>query len=637
MKKFLTAILTAACISSFVFAAGCNQAVSEPYEISVSWSKGVEGVIFTQNGERLLPKNGKIRTAESENIEIEVSLMPGYRQNAPTLKVDGETTDIFAAPATADSIEITALPNSDISLCLGEGVGYRIDELKRVDEEVGYTSLIGVYLEEGYRKISAPKVSVIVTGAEYTALSSLAPYGLDGAELKNAGYHSFYSLRVLENTAVGVMGVVADTASPDEYATVTHNGGEGYTLRALIDTNNDGISDLQQILSGETKVVKGTVLNIMIFRDSAYSAANAKLYANGTEITGTQGEGADFFDPLSNELIYCVKAEGDITLTVDGIKKIGQFTLHIMNKDGSRRYKTFCRADSLAQALAQIPGNDDRENEAYLNWWEPNPGAGYTFRYWRFDGHVYTEIDQSYTPALYEDIYCGYVADGVTPDDPMDRPTIPVENEKPTIPDSAVLPQSLKQALNAVADLSGDRLTESQWVLAWAAYKLYKAGAADLGRPSIFKNANIYDDYMEDLLSDYKTPAANNLWAYAYDMLKDGSSEIDLESLKSCFINPKGGAKRNWANNEALVREIVNEYIPEFGLKTSYTIGNTDDLNMTIMLILDSMNVEWSLSGTPVSRYTKETYREYVAEHAKEGTTANVVKEVLDYIDSLGD
>lgn len=634
MKKYFI-IFVSVILSLVLFAAACAGDTQEVDNkvIEVSWSEGVEGVVFTQGDDRLIPKNGKIATESNEDIHIEVSLQQGYKQNGPVLKVDGVVSESFVVPVSAQTIEVTATPNSDISLMLGEGVGYRLDELCKVQEEVGYTSIIGIYLEKGYREISAPKVNLIVVGAEYEAVASLNAWQLDAAQLKSEGYHSFYKVRVLENTTVGVTGVVADSNSKEQYATVSHVGGEGYTLRALIDTNNDGISDTQQVLMGALNVVKGTTLNLMIYRDSAYKTKNAKLYANGTEVTGMQGDGADSSDPLSNELIYCVKVQGDITFTVEGVELLGQFTVHIMNTDGTQRYRTFCRADNLAEALAQIPGNDERENEAYERWWEPNPGDGYSFRYWHFVGGKFEEITTIYIPELYEDVYCGYVQEGTTPTDPGDRPYEPPVIEDSKVPDDVELPENLRAALEKVTALTQSQKESSQWVLAWATYQLYKTGIVDLGRPAVFNNNNIYDDWYEDILSDYKGPAANNLWVYAYDMLKDGTSEISIESqLLSSFMN--GKSKRNWANNEALVLEVIN-YIPGFTPKDSFTIGQTDDLNMTISLILDRLGIAWTLSGTPVNSFTVDSYREYVKNNYQNSVMANVIKEVFDYIDSV--
>ena len=181
-------------------------------------------------------------------------------------------------------------------------------------------------------------------------------------------------------------------------------------------------------------------------------------------------------------------------------------------------------------------------------------------------------------------------------------------------------------------------MQSKQWVIAWATYQLYKAGAADLGRPAVFSNADIYGDWYDDILTDYKGPAANNLWIYAYDMLKNGTSEISVENqLLSSFINPQNGSKRNWGNNEAIILEIVQQYVPQFTPKTSFSIGNVDDLNMTFSLILDRLGVEWTLSGNYVKGYTVESYREYVRQNSSGQVMANAVKEVFDYIDSLGD
>lgn len=638
MKKFFCAVI-AALVGVCVFSAACadkNSAAAE-HSIQVVWSDGVSGVYFEQDGGRLFPVNGKLSTGSDGDISVSVDVKEGYRQNKPVLKADGEEVEGFTVPATVSRLEISVLPNALITLSLGEGVGYRLDELKRIEEEVGYTSLIGIYLEEGYRKISPPRVNIIVSGAEYNAVSSLSPYGLDEVKLKSDGYHSFYVLRVLENTSVSVTGVTEDSSSPKEYATVKHIAGEGYTLRALEDTNNDGISDVQRVISGETRVLKGTRLNLIICRDGLYTAKDAALFVNGIKAAGTQGEGADYSDPFSNELIYCLTVTEDIEITVTGVRLLGQFTLHIMNADGTQRYRTFCRADSVAEALSQIPGNDDRGNEAYSRWWEANPGADYTFRYWRFEDGVYAEISEDYVPEAYADIYCGFVKDGETPTDPGDRPTVPVQPQKPQIPGDAALPQSLKDALGRVAALSEGELTNKRWVLAWAAYKLYKAGV-DIGRQTVFPNADIYDDYMDDILSDYKFPAANNLYVYAYDMLSAGVSQVSVEEqLLSSFINPKTGAKRSWANNEAIIYE-VSSYIPGFEPKTSFTINDIDDLNMTIMLILDAIGPGlWTIGyGNAVKNYTVETYRQYVEEHACEEVTANVVKEVYAFIGGIG-
>ena len=637
MKKYFI-IFVSAILSLVLFVAACAGDMQEVDNnvIEVSWSEGVEGVVFTQGDDRLIPKNGKIATESNEDIHIEVSLQQGYKQNEPVLKVDGVVSESFVVPVSAQTIQVTATPNSEISLILGEGVGYRLDELKKVGEEVGYTSIIGIYLEEGYREISAPKVNLIVVGAEYEAVASLNAWQLDATQLKSEGYHSFYKVRVLENTTVGVTGVVADSENKEEYATVTHLGGDGYTLRALIDTNNDGIADTQQVLMGNFNVVKGTTLNLMIYRDSSYKTKNAKLYANGTEVTGTQGEGADDSDPLSNELIYCINVQGDITLTVEGVEILGQFTVHIMNTDGTQRYRTFCRADNLAEALAQIPGNDARENEAYERWWEPNPGEGYAFHYWHFIDHEYIEINTGYVPELYEDIYCGYVEYGTIPTDPMDRPTIPPVNPDPVVPEIPDMPESLKNAMQAVANLSKSEKESKQWVLAWAAYQLYKAGYTDIERPATFDYDNIWDAWYDDIIGDVTGVAANNLWVYAFDMLKDGTSEISIETqLLSSFMN--GSSKRStWANKEAFVLEII-EYIPGFTPKDSFTVQDNDmDINMSLVLILDRLNIDWALGyGNSVSSFTKETFREYTQENAANQVMANVIKEVFDYIDSF--
>lgn len=634
MKKYAL-ILASVLVALTALFSACS-AERAPHKIEVSWSEGVEGVVFTQGNDRLYPKNGAISAYSDEDIAISVDLKEGYRQTAPIVKADGKIVTSQTVPATVCEVEIDATPNNNISLYLGEGVGYKLNELKRTENKVGYTSLVGIYLEDGYRKNSATGIKLIVVGAEYKAVASLAGWGLDAAYLKAAGYHSFYRVDVLENTTIGVTGVVADTHGEADYATVTHAGGEGYTLRALADNNNDGISDAEQVLAGESKFLKGTVLNLVIRRDSDYTAAGAKLYANGTEIIGTQGGGADESDPFSNMLIYPLTLSDDVELTVTGVRRIGQFTLHIMNSDGTQRYRTFCRADSVSDALSQIPGNDERTNEAYSRWWEPDPGEDFMFKIWRFADHVFYEETESYVPALYEDIYCGYVKNGQTPTDPGDRPTIPAEPEKPVIPDGKNIPDSLKSALEAVTKLGTNELQSKQWVLAWATYQLYKAGAADLGRPAAYTDANIYDDWYDDILTDYKGPAANNLWTYAYDMLKNGTSEISLENqLLSSFINPNGGVKRNWANNEAIILEIVQQFIPQFEPKTSFTIGNTDDFNMTFSLILDRLGAEWTLSGNYVNGYTAESYREYVRQNASGQVMANVVKEVYAYIDSL--
>ncbi len=637
MKKYFFKIAALLVALTALLSACAAEQPQQPHKIAVSWSEGVGGVVFSQGDERLFPKNGEISTYSTEDISISVDLEDGYKQTAPTIKADGITVYSHLVPASVCRVEINATPNNNISLYLGEGVGYKFKELKRVENKVGYTSLVGIYLENGYRKNSSTQIKPIIVGAEYQAVASLAPWGLDEVKLKAEGYHSFYVIEVLENTTVGIAGVVADTHDAADYATLTHTGGEGYTLRALIDNNNDGISDAEQVLAGESKFLKGTVLNLVIRRDSDYTAAGAQLFANGVEIYGTQGDGADSSDPFSDMLIYPLTLSGDVELSVTGVRRIGQFTLHIMNSDGTQRYRTFCRADSVNEALSQIPGNDDKTNDAYSCWWEPYPGEGYSFKIWRYVEHAYEEESQSYAPLLYEDIYCGYVKNGQTPTDPGDRPTVPAEPQKPTVPDGKNIPDSLKSALQAVANLGTNDLQSKQWVLAWATYQLYKSGAADLGRPAVFTNANIYDDWYCDILTDYKGPAANNLWAYAYDMLKCGASEISLgNQLLSSFINPNGGAKRNWANNEAIILEIVQQYVPQFTPKTSFTIGNIDDLNMTFSLILDRLGAEWTLSGNYVKGYTVESYREYVQKNACGQVMANVVKEVFDYIDSLG-
>lgn len=641
MKKYFIIFVSVILSLILCFASACagdTQNTNHQNVIEVSWSDGVEGVVFMQGDDRLLPKNGKITTESDQDIHIEVSLQQGYRHNQPVLKVDGVVSNNYVVPVSARSIEVTATPNTDISLILGEGVGYRLDELCKVEEDVGYTSVIGIYLEEGYREISAPKVNLIVVGAEYEAVASLNEWQLDAAQLKNDGYHSFYKVRVLENTTIGVTGVVADSNSAEEYATVTHVGGEGYTLRALIDTNNDGISDTEQVLSGSFKVVKDTTLNVVIRRDSSYTTANAKLFANGTEIIGTQGEGADNSDPLSNELIYCIKVEGDMELTVTGVKMLGQFVVHIMNTDGTQRYRTFCRADNLSEALAQIPGNDARENEAYERWWEPNPGEGYTFRYWHFVEHEFEEVTISYVPELYEDVYCGYIEDGTIPTDPMDRPTIPSTPETPKVPDDVVLPDSLRAALEKVTSLSQDDKESKQWVLAWAAYQLYKAEVVDLGRPAVFGYDNILDAWYDDIIMDATGVSVNDIWVYAYDMIKTGASEIDVTALATDYLlkGSAGSYTTRAANKEAYYIEIVS-LLPEYETKTSYSVQDNDmDINMTIVLILDRLGIDWSLGyGNSVSSFTKETFREYTKENAANQVMANVIKEVFDYIDSI--
>ena len=636
-KNFLTVFVAFLLSFMLVAISACkdgNQNVNTAHEIAVSWSAGVEGIFFTQGEDRILPKNGKLMTECDDDISIGVSLRQGYKQNKPVLKVDGKISDSYLVPVTAQSIEVTAVPNADIALTLGEGVGYKLVELRRVKEEVGYTSVVGIYLEEGYRKISSPKVNIIVVGAEYEAVASLAAWQLDEVQLKSEGYHSFYKVRVLEDTSIGVTGVVADTNDPVEFATVTHTGGEGYSLRALIDTNNDGISDAQQVVAGEITVVKGTVLNLMIYRDSSYKTVNAKLYANGTEVSGTQGEGADNSDPLSNELIYCINVQGDIELTVEGVERLGQFVVHIMNTDGTQRYRTFCRADNLAQALAQIPGNDDR-GENYTKWWETNPGEGYTFRYWHFVEHEFEEIDVKYVPALYEDIYCGYVQDGTTPDDPMDRPTIPPTPEAPVVPDIPDMPESLKSAMEAVANLTTSQKESKQWVLAWAAYQLYKAGVTDIERPAAFGYDNVFGAWMDDIVGDATGVAVNDLWVYAFDIMKEGASEIDVEASLASSFRKNDGTSRV-ANKEAYFIEIV-EYVSGFTPKTSYSVGDTDmDINMTLVLILDRLGLDWSLGyGNSVKDFTKESFREYTQENAENQVMANVIKEVFDYIDSF--
>ncbi len=637
-KRIFIAITSALFAVTGLFAACSAEQSAAPHKIEVSWSEGVQGVVFTQGQERLFPVNGEISAYSNEDIAISVDLKEGYRQTSPIITADGEIAVSDTVSASVGSVRISAVPNDNVELFLGEGVGYKLNELKRVENEIGFTSLVGVYLDDGYRENSATKVKLVVVGAEYRAVSSLAEWGLNESELKASGYHSFYIVEALENTAIAITGVVADTYGAEDYATVTHEGGEGYTLRALIDNNNDGISDAEQVLAGNSAFLKGTVLNLVIRRDSDYTAANAKLFANGVEVPGTQGDGADDSDSLSDLLIYPISVNGDLTLTVTGVRKIGQFTLHIMNVDGTGRYRTFCRADSVSEALMQIPGNDDKTNEAYSRWWEPWPGNGYTFKIWRFADGDYKEESENYVPSLYEDVYCGYVKDGQTPTDPNDRPIVPPEPEKPQIPDGADIPETLKSALQAVANLGTNDLQSKQWVIAWATYQLYKAGAADLGRPAVFSNADIYGDWYDDILTDYKGPAANNLWIYAYDMLKNGTSEISVENqLLSSFINPQNGSKRNWGNNEAIILEIVQQYVPQFTPKTSFSIGNVDDLNMTFSLILDRLGVEWTLSGNYVKGYTVESYREYVRQNSSGQVMANAVKEVFDYIDSLGD
>ena len=642
MKKFVTSLIALMCAFILAAVSACSAdtpSAKAQHEIEVNWSVGVEGIVFMQGKDRLLPKNGKLTTESDEDISLEVSLQQGYKQNNPILKVDGKVSESYVIPVSVQTIEVTATPNTDVSLILGEGVGYRLDELRKIDEEVGYTSIVGIYLEDGYRKISYPKVNIIVVGAEYEAVVSLAAWQLDDSRLKSEGYHSFYKVRVLENTTIGVTGVVADTNDPDEYATVTHSGGEGYSLRALIDTNNDGIGDTEQVLAGDLTVVKGTTLNLAIRRDSSYSTVNAKLFANGTEVIGTQGEGADNSDPLSNELIYCINVQGNIELTVTGVRKLGQFVIHIMNTDGTQRYRTFCRADSVSEALAQIPGNDARDDEAYLRWWEANPGEGYTFRYWHFVEHEFEEVTISYIPELYEDIYCGYVQNGTTPDDPMDRPTIPPTPENPEVPDDVVLPDTLRAALEKVTTLSQDDKESKQWILAWAAYQLYKAGVVDLGRPAVFGYDSIYDAWYDDLIKDATGVSVNDLWAYAYDILKTGSSEIDATKLATDYLlkGSAGSYTTRAANKEVYYIEIVS-LIPEYSTKTLYSVGDKDmDLNMTMVLILDRLNITWEINSSSnyVKGYTTESFREYTRENAANQVMANVIQEVFNYIDSF--
>lgn len=641
MKKYFIIFISVILSLILCFASACTgntQEAGQQNVIEVSWSVGVEGVIFTQGNDILVPKNGKITTESDEDIHIEVSLQQGYKQNDPVLKVDGVISETYVIPVSARSIQVTATPNNDISLILGEGVGYSLKELCRVEEEVGYISVIGVYLEEGYREMSAPKVNLIVVGAEHEAVSSLNEWQLDAVQLKKEGYHSFYKVRVLENTTVGVTGVVADSHNEEDYATVTHAGEEGYTLRALIDTNNDGISDTEYVLLGSLTVVKDTTLNLAIRRDSSYTTKNAKLFANGTEVIGTQGEGADNTDPLSNELIYCITVKGDIEFTVTGVKMLAQFVVHIMNTDGTQRYRTFCRADNLAQALAQIPGNDARENEAYERWWEPNPGEGYTFRYWRFVEGEFEEISTDYVPELYEDVYCGYLEDGAIPTEPMDRPTIPTKPETPKVPTDVVLPETLRKALEKVTTLSQDDKESKQWVLAWAAYQLYKAGVVDLGRPAVFGYDNILDSWYDDIIMDATGVSVNDIWVYAYDMLKNSSSEIDVTALATDYLlkGSVGSYTTRAANKEAYYIEIVS-LLPEYQTKISYTVQDNDmDINMTLVLILDRLEIDWSLGyGNSVSSFTKETFREYTKENAANQVMANVIKEVFDYIDSF--
>lgn len=638
MKKFF-AIFAAAIIACLAFCTACDDDRSDKslHEISVSWSEGVDGATFTQNGERLMPVNGVISTESDENIEISVDLSAGYRQSQPTIKADGQPVLTPSVPATVRTVSISATPNAEISLSLGSGEGYRLDELKREPKEVGYTVIVGVFLEEGYREVSGPLVNVTSNGSEYEAVASLAPWGLDETALKKQGYHSFYKVTLLENAAMDVTGVVADISVEEEerYATVSHVGGEGYSLCILTDSNNDGISDGNFELSGNLRFLKQTVLNIFIKRADGYNAKNAKLFANGVEVVGTQGEGFDDSDPLSCEYIFPLTVSGDIVLTVEGVKKLSAFTLRIMNSDGGERYHTYCSADTIAQALAQIPGNDARDSGYYDRWWEPKPAGDYSFRIWHFKDGVYEEIAENFRPDLYENIYCGYVKDGETPSDPHFAPIIPPALSQPQLP-SENLPESLKAAMNKV--INDKSQTESrQWILAWASYKLLKAGV-DVARPAAFGYENIFDAYMDDVINDYKPVAANDLWVYAYDMERFGSSEIKLESLKSSFINENNGNKRSWANQEAFVLEIVQGIFPEFIPKTSFTVGDIDDLNMTIMLILDKINPDlWSIGyGNNVKNYTKETYRQYVAENAESGVMANVVKEVYDYIGSIG-
>lgn len=629
MKRLLV-IFAAILLALSLALTACGGGEKDFHEISVSWGAGVEGAYFTQNGERLTPKNGKISTDSQADISVEVELKAGYRQTPPSLKADGELLSDPVLPVTAKSLEISATPNADVSLTLGNGKGYELRELKRIAEDVGYTVVVGAFLYEGYREISGPSLNIVSDGSEYEPVASLSPWGLDEVALKREGYAAFYKVRLLENASLDLSGVAPDGSVAEKYAAVTHAGGEGYKLIAAYDTNNDGISDGERELFGEVSFLKGAKLNIFIRRADGYSTKNAELFADGVKIVGTQGEGYDDSDPLSSEYIYPLTVTGDITLTVTGVEKLGEFTLRIMNSDGTERYHTYCKADTVAQALAQIPGNDERESEYYERWWEPKPAGG-EFCIWRFVGGEFEEIDGDYTPARYENIYCGYLI-GATPADPQFAPIIPPQTADSLLP-SENLPESLVSAMQAViADKSGDE--DNRWVLAWASYKLYKAGV-DVVRPVPFGYDNIFDLYLEDVLKDYKGVAANDLWVYAYDTERYGSSDINPAELKSSFLS--GKSKRNWANQEAFFLEIVQDIFPDFEPKTSFTIGDTDDLNMTICLILDDLGKPWTLSGEDVNDFTVESYREYVKEHAKEGKRANVVKETLDYIAALAD
>ncbi len=645
MKKHIKYIIVTILTLCMLLAA-CTPVVPQinandsAHTISVSWSQGVEGVTFTQGNERLFPKNGVITTSSDDDIDVQVSLSPGYRKAQPTIIVDGNVIDGNSVPSAAQKIEVSATRNGEVRLILGEGVGYRLDELRRINHSVGYTAIIGLYLQQGYRVNSSTRANVVVAGSEYCAISSLAEWGLDERQLKNDGYHSFYKVEVLEDTTIAVAGVIADTHSDDDYATLTHISGEGYSLQMLVDTNNDGISDAQQELTGSVRILKGTVVNLIIRRDSAYNANNAKLYANGTEIYGTQGDGFDGSDPLSGQLIYCLQVEQDLVLSVTGVQHAGQFVLHIMNSDGTQRYRTYCYADTVAQALAQIPGNDDRDSEFYAQYWQPDPGDGYSFEYWLFEGGVFKQIDTSYSPELYADIYCGYVAEGTVPSDPGDRPTIKPQPSVPTVPDNVDLPQPLLEAMRAVTRLSPDQLESKQWVLAWAAYQLYKAQIVDIGRPTEFIYDSIYNLWYDDLIKDAVGVSVNNLWVCAYDLLKNGASEIDPHALATDYLlkSSATGYTTRAANKEAFYLEIVG-IMPQYPTKQSYAIGDTDmDINMSMVLLLDRLGVNWTLGyGNAVKNFANESeLREYTEQNAHTQVMANVIQKVFDYIDSFG-
>lgn len=614
--------------------------VDEPaiHNIAVEWSDGVEGVVFMQGEDRLLPKNNVISTSSQQDITLSVDLLPGYRQNAARIFADGVQVSSCSVAATVDSIQIEAVPNASIEYTLGEGVGYKLVELGRQQDVVGFTGLIGVYLQQGYRENSAPNVRIAVEGADYRAVSSLASWGLDEVQLRNEGYHSFYEVYVRENTAIGVMGVVADSDSEEDYVTINHTPGVGYTLIMLVDSNSDGISDYERVFAGSVRLLKNTQVNLYLRRDSDYSTRGAKLWINAVELKGVQGDGADESDPLSNELIYVFTAERDTTISVTGVVRVGQFVLHIMNSDGTQRYRTFCRADSLAEALAQVPGNDARDDENYSAWWEANPGDNYTFEYWHFVEHEFVAVDESYIPSMYEDVYCGYVENGSVPTDPGDRPIVPPQPPVPVVPSTEDLPQSLKDALAAVGALTDSELESKQWVLAWAAYQLQRAGVTGITRPAAFGYDNIRELWLDDVIRDAVGVTVNDLWVYAFDMLRDGRSDIDVTALATDYLLKDNGGvyTSRAANKEVFFAELLS-LLPAFDNKTSFAIGDTDmELNMCMVLICDELGIEWSVGyGNAVKDFTVDSLRAYTQEHAAEQVMSNVIKEVLDFVHSI--